>query len=154
LVKLINHNFSIKEIAAELEAGYSTVRKYLKIHEIVARSERGERQKTPRKCLECGETDIDKFYKGKKICCKNCFNRACIARQLATKLRGIEYKGGKCSNCGYDKYFGALEFHHLDPTKKESMRRTWSWPRFKKEIDKCILLCSNCHREEHAKLRS
>ena len=71
------------------------------------------------------------------------------------KLREMarEYKGGKCILCGYKKCQRALSFHHLDPKKKEfdlsSRGLTRSWDRIKKEIDKCVLLCANCHMEVH-----
>ena len=63
--------------------------------------------------------------------------------------------GGKCSICGYNKYYGALEFHHLDPNIKENGKQAIT--NIKKEflyeeLDKCVLLCSNCHREVHANL--
>jgi transcription elongation factor Elf1 len=62
--------------------------------------------------------------------------------------------GGKCQICGYKKYSGALDFHHIDQKNKEfelSVRDlTRSWDRIKAEIHKCALLCSNCHREIHA----
>jgi AraC-like DNA-binding protein len=64
----------------------------------------------------------------------------------------VDYKGGKCENCGYSKCIEALEFHHTDPSTKEfavgSMR--YSYSTLKKEVDKCMLLCANCHREIHA----
>ena len=66
----------------------------------------------------------------------------------------VEYKGGRCQVCGYDRCIEALEFHHLDPTQKDfgiSHRGyTRSWEKVKEEVDKCILLCANCHREVHA----
>ena len=66
----------------------------------------------------------------------------------------VEYKGGKCINCGYKKDIAALDFHHVDETKKDfglSQRGlTRSWDRIKKELDKCILVCANCHREIHS----
>ena len=71
------------------------------------------------------------------------------------KLRDMarEYKGGKCMLCGYSKCSRALSFHHIDPTKKDfglSERGiTRSWKRIKQEIDKCILVCANCHMELH-----
>ena len=68
----------------------------------------------------------------------------------------IEYKGGKCEQCGYDRCIEALEFHHTDPTKKDfnisSKGYTRSWKRVQEELDKCVTLCANCHREVHAKL--
>jgi predicted transcriptional regulator len=68
------------------------------------------------------------------------------------KERAVEYKGGECVKCGYKKCIIALEFHHLDPEKKDftpSSNMNMSWDKIKEELDKCILLCSNCHRELH-----
>ena len=63
------------------------------------------------------------------------------------------YKGGKCAKCGYDKCQRALSFHHINPKEKDfdlsSKGLTRSWERIKKEIDKCVLLCANCHMEVH-----
>jgi len=64
----------------------------------------------------------------------------------------IEYKGGKCEHCGYDKCPAAFDFHHLDPSKKDfnlSTLRNYKLENIKSELDKCLLLCSNCHRELH-----
>ena len=84
--------------------------------------------------------------------CKKCFNEYCIDRWKQRKLDAIEYKGGKCQVCGYDKYFGALEFHHIDPSTKDcnwDKLRLKSWKDIKQELDKCICVCANCHREIH-----
>lgn len=66
----------------------------------------------------------------------------------------VAYKGGKCQICGYSKYVGALEFHHIDPSQKDfgiaSKGYTRSWDKNKEELNKCVLVCSNCHREIHA----
>ncbi len=68
----------------------------------------------------------------------------------------VEYKGGKCERCGYDRCMEALEFHHLDPIHKDfnisSKGYTRSWKKVQSELDKCVMLCANCHRETHAKL--
>jgi DNA-binding CsgD family transcriptional regulator len=68
------------------------------------------------------------------------------------KEKAIEYKGGKCIACGYNKCIRALNFHHLDPNEKDfgiSSGNTRSWEKTKIELDKCILVCSNCHAEIH-----
>lgn len=68
------------------------------------------------------------------------------------KERAVEYKGGKCEKCEYNKCVRALEFHHIDPTEKDftiGYYKILSWEKIKKELDKCILVCSNCHREIH-----
>ena len=69
------------------------------------------------------------------------------------KQKLVEYYGGKCVLCGYDKSMSALHFHHVDPTiKSEQPTKVigqWSIERAKEELDKCILVCSNCHAEIH-----
>jgi hypothetical protein len=71
------------------------------------------------------------------------------------KLLLIQHKGGKCERCGYNKCEEALEFHHLDPTKKDFTisSNSYSFQKMKTEADKCILVCSNCHREIHWELK-
>lgn len=68
----------------------------------------------------------------------------------------IAYKGGKCQCCGYNKYVGALEFHHINSEEKDfgisAKGYTRSWERVKEELDKCILVCANCHREIHGNI--
>ena len=68
-----------------------------------------------------------------------------------TKVKLVEYKGGCCSKCGYNKSMNVLQFHHLDPSKKDFTigGKSWSYERLKEEVDKCILVCANCHIEIH-----
>lgn len=72
-----------------------------------------------------------------------------------TKLRkmAIEYGGGKCQICGYKKSARALSFHHINPNEKDfglsARGLTRSWEKIKNELNKCILICSNCHMEVH-----
>jgi 5-methylcytosine-specific restriction endonuclease McrA len=75
----------------------------------------------------------------------------------AHRLLLVQEAGGKCELCGYDKYVGALEFHHREPSTKEfelsGKGQTFSLARKRAEAAKCILLCSNCHREVEDGLR-
>lgn len=84
--------------------------------------------------------------------CKECQSAYQIQRRREQKLRAIEYLGGKCSRCGYDRYPGALDLHHTDPEVKDHtiMRHLMAraWDKIRAELDKCVLLCANCHREE------
>lgn len=117
-------------------------------------------------CVVCGKelTGLQR-----KFCCNACkqkdnyerkkdlnhntlFNED--SRGLIRKLQLIENKGGKCEKCGYNKNIAALDFHHINPLEKEFSldKRTLgnkSMEKILKESDKCKLLCSNCHREEH-----
>ena len=71
------------------------------------------------------------------------------------KARAIEHLGGSCIRCGYKKCAGALEFHHRDPSKKDfgiASGDIKGWDAVREEIEKCDLLCANCHREVHAGL--
>ena len=74
-------------------------------------------------------------------------------RRRKLKEMSVEYKGGKCIICGYNRCIAALEFHHLNPEEKDfsiaATGTTKSWERIKKELDKCICVCANCHREIH-----
>jgi hypothetical protein len=78
---------------------------------------------------------------------------AVAKRRRRLKEMIIEHKGGKCSICGYNKYAGAFDLHHLDEKTKEfglsTRGLTRSWEKLKAEADKCILVCANCHREIH-----
>ena len=72
------------------------------------------------------------------------------------KQKAVEYKGGKCQKCGYNKCLSALEFHHIDPNQKDfgpSSNMNMAWDKIKNEIDKCILVCANCHREIHEEIQ-
>lgn len=62
-----------------------------------------------------------------------------------------------CSVCGYNKCASALDFHHKENGKEISvsqMIRKKGLKAIKEEIKKCEVLCANCHRELHEKLRN
>ena len=79
---------------------------------------------------------------------------AVYKRRRKIRQMAVEYKGGQCQVCGYDRCIEALEFHHKNPHEKDfsvsSKGYTRSWSKVKQEIDKCLLVCANCHREIHA----
>ena len=70
------------------------------------------------------------------------------------KREVIRLKGGKCSICGYCKNMGALEFHHRQPENKtfnldaRKLSNT-NWESILIELEKCELVCANCHVEIH-----
>ena len=84
--------------------------------------------------------------------------QAVVKRRKKIRDMAIKYKGEKCVFCGYDKCIRALEFHHIENNEKDfgisEKGYTRSWEKVKEELDKCILVCANCHRELHAGLRS
>jgi len=105
---------------------------------------------------ECKKHGLTKFFKrpdGGTRCAK-CATEALQKRRDKLKIMSVEYKGGSCQICNYNKNIAALEFHHLDPSKKDfgvsAKGYTRSWDKVKLELDKCILVCANCHREIHS----
>lgn len=100
-------------------------------------------------CAKHGYTEF-----GKNGCNECNYNRV-YDRRRKIKHELVEYKGGKCEKCGYDKCEEALDFHHLDPNKKDftiSSYANLSIKKLKEETDKCVLVCANCHREIHKEL--
>ena len=86
--------------------------------------------------------------------CSKCNVNQVIKHRKNKKKRLVAHFGGKCTNCGYSKYSGAFQFHHLDPSIKKfslSVRGlSYSWDKCLIEAEKCVLLCANCHAEvEH-----
>lgn len=89
--------------------------------------------------------------------CPKCNTEAVTKRRKLLKVMAIEYKGGKCIRCGYSKCHASLAFHHLDPAHKDfaigHKGYTRSWESVKRELDKCVLVCNNCHGEIHEELQ-
>lgn len=84
-----------------------------------------------------------------KTTCGSC--RRKISR-YSVKKKLVDYLGGSCQQCGYSKSLAALTFHHRNPEIKSftiSGNHTRSWSVLKQELDKCDLLCFNCHLELH-----
>lgn len=115
-------------------------------------------------CKSCQEEkSLDEFFsngyypsgkKKYKPTCKVCE----VAADMERYYRIIEghYGGMKCQRCGYCKCRAALELHHRVPENKEyqvSNMRNYSEARMVSELEKCDLLCANCHREVHEELR-
>jgi predicted metal-binding protein len=115
-------------------------------------------------CKQCGREFKVPYYKRNIICCsvqcKSNYVRLSpegvhpvVAWRQRLKLKAIEYKGGKCEVCGYNKIVRPLVFHHRDPSKKEfaigGNGTPMKWDRVQLELDKCMLLCGNCHRAKH-----
>ncbi len=114
-----------------------------------------------KRCLNCSKSLSGRQTKFCSRACKNTHNNQSFqsyqsqqARGRKRKLQLIKLMGGQCGRCHYNKNFSALEFHHKNPKTKLfqldlrslSNRR---WEAIEEEAKKCLLLCSNCHAEEH-----
>lgn len=115
-------------------------------------------------CLVCKITkQFSDFYLPYKVkgrsnlkiqkTCKICHKVKVVERMQSFKQQCVSYKGGECSKCGYNKCLAALDFHHIDPMHKDfgiaKVKKRSFDGKIKAELDKCILVCANCHREIH-----
>lgn len=88
-------------------------------------------------------------WKRNRKYCTACFSRF---KRRKLKQKAVDFMGGKCTDCGYNKCLSALQFHHTSPTEKDfhfSEKISKSWKEVEEELKKCILLCANCHAEKH-----
>ncbi len=114
-----------------------------------------------KQCVGCGKALRGRQRKYCSRICKNGVTNQLHQSYLAQQRRGrerklqlIELKGMSCERCGYKKNFAALEFHHTKPGEKKFSLDLRSlsnrkWGIILGEVEKCLLLCSNCHTEEH-----
>lgn len=105
-----------------------------------------------RTCSSCNRLYVYKSVsvRGKRGTAHKCTTCISRDRRTATKQRAILLLGGECALCGYSKCSRALSFHHTDPTTKKfsiSSRHNAAWRTIAQELQKCILLCANCHAE-------
>jgi len=107
--------------------------------------------------------DIRRRYQKRicRICQEERRKRGNLESQGRAKERRRKFLHEKekdfCSVCGYNKCFAALDYHHLDPSTKKfnisQMGYNCSERLFREELEKCICLCANCHRELHEEER-
>lgn len=153
LKDLVDKNLTTRQIGKKINISQTTVVYWLKKFELKTN------KKENRVCPKCRiEKTPDEFYNrrgkiGASTYCKKCNGEHVKERQQEFKQKCVEYKKGKCENCGYNKCSSALEFHHINPKEKKfeikkSITRKFD-DNIKKELDKCMLLCANCHREIH-----
>lgn len=108
-----------------------------------------------KECLLCGQKFRPKTSSAnQRTCCYDCMPDGTQLRRGDFLAKIKKRRGGKCERCGYNTCLKALEFHHLDPSKKDF---TISNDHFKlkdaiEESKKCVLICANCHRELHDNL--
>lgn len=165
LERLVAAGFSQRQIAEEMSVSNSTVRHWIKKYglETYRSKRRRERVRVPADspsrieltCIRHGVTAFRRKTGGNYACARcasaRCASEAVIRRRRRVKQALVSEAGGRCRLCGYDRYVGALEFHHFDPsTKSFSLSHagvTRSLARAQEEARKCILLCANCHAE-------
>ena len=112
-----------------------------------------------KECPQHGLTEFARHQNGKSASgkvyyrhkCKKCNVENVTNRRRRVKQILVQEAGGKCAICGYDRFVGALDFHHLDPKEKSfglaQNGVTIAIENMREEAKKCILLCKCCHAE-------
>lgn len=164
LEALIAEGLTISQIAERLGRSTSTVLYWLRKFGLKTTAHRRHRDaalaaleagrtRFISTCRRHGQTEFLVFPTGRSRCAR-CNGDAVARRRRKVKQILVAEAGGRCELCGYDRYVGALQFHHLDPSLKafalshEGVTR--SLTRSRAEARKCLLLCSNCHAEVEA----
>lgn len=76
-----------------------------------------------------------------------------IARWIKIKIRAIEHKGTNCTHYGIAYPYPAMQFHHRNPSEKDAQwgkLRLMAWEKIVAELEKCDLVCANCHALIHS----
>lgn len=144
ICKRIELNFNIKNLRASKLNSEEVIKYYLEI-------------KSKRKTAIFFNVSKEKIMKivGDVSIKKISGSEAVINWRKKKKIELVKYKGGCCERCGYNKSFEVLQFHHINPNEKDFSisGKSYSINRLKKEVDKCILVCANCHIEIHEELK-
>ena len=152
LKQLIQDGCSVRMISEKIGKSYTAVR--YQLAKFGLKTKFGKFCRTKDECRDCGDklTAKNKYRSQNRKICKVCVNKLRVIQLKENKQKLVDYKGGKCESCGYDRCVAALDFHHLDPKEKEftiGSNKGKSWEALKVEVDKCAMVCSNCHREIH-----
>lgn len=166
LTELVEQGMTIAEIAAVVGRSKSTVRYWMRRFALQSRNGRGPRtgnDTLPARaagiasaifsCRHHGETEFVLEGRG-YYRCKECRAERISRRRRRLKEIIVSEAAGRCSICGYHRYLGALQFHHLNPEEKRlglaAGGLTLAIDTVRAEARKCVLLCSNCHAEVEA----
>lgn len=161
LLEWVNEKLSTYQISRKANCSQTNIRYWLRKYGLNTNySSNGVYEnRNGRYCSICGGEMSGakiKFCSGK--CRKNRQNKNSVERQkrisIERKLKLIKLKNGECKNCGYKKNLAALCFHHKNPENKlfsldsRKLSNT-KWSSILIEVEKCELLCANCHFELH-----
>lgn len=162
--RYVERGMTQAKIAEEFQCSPATIIKLMKQYGIEARVQSGgrvdpvlERAALARQCAwhHCHNalTERQRYF-----CSRACGYKYRSARQhTEMKQQSVDYKGGKCSLCGYERCIDALTFHHVTGQKEFGIAahiHSQTWTVIQAELDKCILVCANCHSEIHAGLHA
>ncbi len=164
LAVLVQEGATLREIADRLDRSTATVRYWLSRYGLKTAGHRRRRRvfrradtaglvRVQAECERHGPVEFVRRGDGSWRCSR-CRAKDVVNWRRRAKAKLLLEAGGRCQLCGYSRYQGALQFHHLDRTTKSFAlsRRgiTRSIEELREEAAKCVLLCANCHAEVEA----
>jgi hypothetical protein len=156
-VAMVEQGLTVADMAKRTGLTERTVRRCLRELGLRAASTPPVTAAGPRMVRECSIHGVTEFVRrgdDEGWRCVRCRSEAVTRRRRRVKEILIAEAGGACRLCGYDRFAGALQFHHIDPTHKRfSLSQSGvarSLASAREEAAKCILVCSNCHAEVEA----
>ena len=154
---LVEQGLSIHQVASRLERSPATVRHWLRKYGMHTQPARYSLRDAPkptslvRECYVHGWVPFVRTGAVGRYRCRHCNGEAVSARRRKVKELLVAEAGGACMLCGYSRYVGALQFHHVDPSAKSfslsERGLARSLEKARAEVAKCVLLCANCHAE-------
>jgi transposase len=167
LEELVGEGLTIAQLAEAFGCGKASVRYWLGKYglrtraaeqaDATAEGRSGGHLTLTRTCSHHGETEFVIEGRG-YYRCRQCRSDQIVRHRRKVKELLVAEAGGGCALCGYHRYLGALEFHHLDPSLKRfhvsGAGVTLSVDEVRAEAKKCVLLCSNCHAEVEGGVRT
>ena len=142
LINLINKGYSTRELAKDLNKSQTTIRYWLKKYDLKTKNSMRNRNPAGKKCIVC-----DKTLEKKNIC-PGCYTKI---RRYRNKTEAVKIKGGKCARCGWSGPIAGFSFHHTRDKEFEiADAANIAWAKLRIELEKCELLCLNCHSIEHS----
>lgn len=157
LEELARRGATLSEMAERLDRNASTIRYWLKRYAIERPRPSGRRPRCGDgarfaifDCKRHGRTQFVLEGRG-YYRCKRCRSEAVARRRRTIKRQLVEEAGGACMLCGYARWHGALQFHHVEAAGKEFHLAQGGYSRSiarsRAEMEKCVLLCATCHAE-------
>jgi transposase-like protein len=152
---LVECGLSIRQISARCGLSPTTIRYWLRCFGLrTHRAHRVVPGEPVRECPTHGLTTFRRFGGAGSLRCPLCASARVTRRRRRAKEFLVVEAGGACALCGYDRYIGALHFHHVDPRTKRFQIGEKGLTRrleiLRQEAKKCVLLCANCHAEVEA----
>lgn len=166
LETLIKKDKTQREIATILNCSQGKIKYWLKKHDLKTNHNECNKiiDRSEKLCPKCNHIKpIDDFYKRSNRndyngYCKECSNTYHTDRIKSVKIKMMDYMGNRCHDCDLNtknSHPCIFDFHHLNQNEKDpnwKYIKFQKWDKIKNELDKCVMLCSNCHRTRHSQI--